>query len=203
MTKATLTDIAGELANLGSQLRQITVKVRSGFQTVGSGVIWRPLAAFAGRLIITNAHVATSSRVSVELADGREFPAVRTKIDPELDLAALKIAAIDIPAATIGQAEVLRVGELVIAVGNPFADKNAVSCGIVVTKHKQTLVTDIRLFPGYSGGPVANCLGRVVGINSMIVNGLGVAISSSTVEGFLSSENRPPLQRRQLLYRKR
>ncbi|MFN6538683.1 MAG: trypsin-like peptidase domain-containing protein, partial [Nostoc sp. EkiNYC01] len=68
------------------RLRLHTVKVKSGSLGVGSGVIWQ-----SDGLIITNAHVATSNRATVELADGRVFDAVRTQFDPQQDLAALKI----------------------------------------------------------------------------------------------------------------
>ncbi|MDM9379671.1 trypsin-like peptidase domain-containing protein [Chlorogloeopsis sp. ULAP01] len=191
MNTTTLTNIADELSNLGKQLRVITVKVRSSYFTGGSGVIWQSSPLFPGSLIITNAHVAFNRRAIVELADGRVLTAVRTKIAPELDLAALTIAATNLPTATIGNADGLRVGELVLAVGNPFADKGAVTTGIVSAKNERLLMADIQLFPGNSGGLLANCLGHVVGINTMIVNGLGVAIPSSTVERFLCGEIHP------------
>jgi serine protease Do len=77
------------------------------------------------------------------------------------------------------------VGEFVLAVGNPFGDSGAVTSGIIHASHQRMVMADIRLFPGNSGGPLADCLGRVIGINTMIVNGLGVAIPSLAVEGFL------------------
>ncbi|MFQ4141478.1 S1C family serine protease [Chlorogloeopsis sp. ULAP02] len=191
MNTTTLTNIADELAHLGNKLRDITVKVHSSYFSGGSGVIWQSSPLFPGSLIITNAHVAFSRRAIVELADGRVFTAIRSKIDPELDLAALTITANNLPTATIGNTDELRVGELVVAVGNPFADKGAVTTGIVSAKKERLLMADIHLFPGNSGGLLANCLGHVVGINTMIVNGLGVAIPSSTVKRFLRSESHP------------
>lgn len=200
-----MTRITDELATVAENLRKVTVQVRSSSYGGGSGVIWQsslhPLqlprqqgrdkdklllpGTEGGSLIITNAHVATNNRATVELWDGRVFEAVRTNIDPTKDLAALKIDATDLPTATIGNSDALRVGEFVLAVGNPFGDSGAVTSGIIHASHQRMVMADIRLFPGNSGGPLADCLGRVIGINTMIVNGLGVAIPSLAVEGFL------------------
>ncbi|MHC5938004.1 S1C family serine protease [Nostoc sp.] len=188
MANTTLTNIAAELTEVAAKLRLRTVKVKSGSLGVGSGVIWQ-----SDGLIITNAHVATSNRATIELADGRVFDAVRTQFDPQQDLAALKIVATDLTAATIGNSEGLRVGELVLAVGNPFAESGAVTTGIIYANNPQAVMADLQLYPGNSGGPLADCLGRVVGINTMIVNGLAVAVPSSTVEHFLQLNSRPQL----------
>ncbi|BAY23153.1 peptidase S1 and S6 chymotrypsin/Hap [Calothrix sp. NIES-2100] len=188
MTTTKITHFSDELAHLAAKLRHSTVKVQSNSQGVGSGVIWQ-----ADGLIITNAHVATSNRATVELADGRVFDAVRTHFDPQQDLAALKITATDLQVATIGDSDALRVGELVLAVGNPFADSGALTAGMIHTRHQQAVMADIRLYPGNSGGPLADCLGRVVGINTMVVHGLAVAIPSVAVNRFLLAANRPRL----------
>ncbi|MBE9038282.1 S1C family serine protease [aff. Roholtiella sp. LEGE 12411] len=188
MANITFNNIAAELTAVAAKLRNSTVKIKSGSLGVGSGVIWQP-----DGLIITNAHVATSNSATVELSDGQVFDAVRTQFNPQQDLAALKIAATNLTAATIGNSEALRVGELVLAVGNPFADSGAVTTGIISANNSRAVMADLRLYPGNSGGPLADCLGRVVGINTMIANGLAVAVPSSTVDRFLSGDNRPQL----------
>jgi serine protease Do len=188
MANTTFTNIAAELTAVAAKLRNSTVKIKSGSLGVGSGVIWQP-----DGLIITNAHVATSNSATVELSDGQVFDAVRTQFDPQQDLAALKIAATNLTAATIGNSEALRVGELVLAVGNPFAESGAVTTGIISANNSRAVMADLRLYPGNSGGPLADCLGRVVGINTMIANGLAVAVPSSTVDHFLNGDNRPQL----------
>ncbi|MEA5502653.1 trypsin-like peptidase domain-containing protein [Halotia wernerae UHCC 0503] len=180
-----ITTITDELATVAAKLRHSTVKVKSGSFGIGSGVIWQP-----DGLIITNAHVAISNKATVELSDGRVFSAVRSHFDPQQDLAALKIVATDLTAATIGNSQTLRVGELVLAVGNPLADSGAVTTGIIFAHHQQMVMADLRLYPGNSGGPLADCLGRVIGINTMIANGLAVAIPSSTVDNFLHGNHR-------------
>ncbi|MBO3462531.1 trypsin-like peptidase domain-containing protein [Aetokthonos hydrillicola Thurmond2011] len=180
----TFTNIANELASVAQKLSQSTVKVRSRRWGDGSGVIWRS-SGEEGAIIITNAHVAISDTPTVELWDGRVFDAVRIHFDPQQDLAALKIAATDLIPVTISDAYKLRVGELVLAVGNPFSDRGAVTTGIIHASTQRAVLADITLFPGNSGGPLANCLGQVVGINTMIVNSLAVAIPSFVVERFL------------------
>ncbi len=184
----TITNLTAELTALAAKLRHTTVKVQSNSQGVGSGVIWQP-----DGLIITNAHVATSHKATVQLSDGRVFDAVRTHFDPQQDLAALKITATNLNIATIGDSDGLRVGELVLAVGNPFADSGAVTTGIIHANHQRAVMANIRLYPGNSGGPLADCLGRVVGINTMVVNGLAVAIPSLAVNRFLRGHSRRQL----------
>jgi serine protease Do len=80
-----------------------------------------------------------------------------------------------------------------LAVGNPFADSGAVTTGIINATYQQAVMADLRLYPGNSGGPLADCLGRVVGINTMIAYGLAVAIPSNAVNSFLQGQSRPQL----------
>jgi serine protease Do len=188
-----LSEIGAELASMADRLRSITVRVRNGNLGIGAGTIWG-----TDGLIITNAHVATRARFSfreatptiVELADGRVFSAIRTHFDPQQDLAALQITATDLTAAEIGDVDKLRVGGLVMAVGNPLDDPGAVTTGTLYAKQSSSLIADVRLYPGNSGGPLADCLGRVVGINTMIVDGLAVAIPISKVVAFLRGRDR-------------
>lgn len=177
-------DITAELATIAQQLRQSTVKVCSSSFGSGSGVIWR-----SDGVIVTNAHVATHHKARVELWDGRVYEAVRISIDPTQDLAVLKIARTNLPVATIGNSDALRVGELVLAVGNPFGDSGAVTSGVIHANKHYTVMADIQLFPGNSGGPLADCQGRVIGINTMIAHGLAMAIPSLTVEKFLQARH--------------
>ncbi|WP_392532247.1 S1C family serine protease [Nostoc sp. C117] len=178
----TFTNLSAELTEVADKIRQTSVKIRSSNMGVGSGVIWQ-----SNGLIITNAHVAVSNKLTVELWDGREFQGVPTKIDPTKDLAVLKIPTSNLHAATIRNSSELRVGEIVLAVGNPLSDTNAVTTGIISQIQGNSLIADIQLFPGNSGGAMTDSLGRVVGINTMIAFGLAIAISTHTVEGFLES----------------
>ncbi|MDQ6603660.1 MAG: trypsin-like peptidase domain-containing protein [Chloroflexota bacterium] len=188
-TPSGLTDAFVEMA---AQLRRATVQVRgrrgpSGQQGGGSGVIWQP-----DGLIITNAHVARGPQAFIELADGRTFEATVTARDERRDLAALKVDATDLPAAVIGDSDALRVGALVLAVGNPLGLTGALTTGVVHAaatpdgpRGHGWVQADVRLAPGNSGGPLADAEGRVIGINSMIAGGLALAVPSNAVARFL------------------
>jgi len=193
ITKDASTDIASELAAVALGLHHSTVQVRSRSSGGGSGVIWH-----SDGLIITNAHVARDERVTVELCDGRVIDAVRTSVDPRRDLAALRIEATDLPVVTVGDSDALRVGELVLAMGNPQGVIGALTTGIIhgvsptdAQNRNRWIMADVRLAPGNSGGPLANARGQVIGINTMIVGGLAFAVPSNEVERFLKGGSRP------------
>lgn len=173
-----------ELAAVAAVLSRSTVQVRSRRFSGGSGVIWHP------NLIITNDHVVRGPRATVELSGGRVFDAVCTSRDPQRDLATLTVDATDLPVATIGDSDALRVGELVVAVGNPLGMIGALTTGIIHAVapkdiSRRWVQADIRLAPGNSGGPLADVQGRVIGINTVIAGGLALAVPSNAVERFL------------------
>jgi len=175
----------GEVAE---RLRRSTVQVRlRGAHAGGSGVIASP----DGR-IVTNAHVARGGDASVELWDGRSLAARLVARDSRRDLAALQVEASGLPAAAFGDSDRLRVGELVMAIGNPMGFIGALTRGVVHAVGRlpglgpqSWVLADVRLAPGNSGGPLADSQGRVVGINTMIVHGLGAAVPASAVSPFL------------------
>jgi serine protease Do len=177
----------GEIAE---QLRRSTVLVHSGGRGSGSGVVWS-----SDGMIITNAHVVRGSRVSVQLWDGREFEASVHSRDPRRDLAQLRIAATSLPAANAADSSAVRPGELAIAIGNPMGFVGALATGVIHAVgplrglgRQSWVQADVRLAPGNSGGPLANALGQVVGINTMVVRGgLALAIPSNAVRDFLSA----------------
>lgn len=170
--------VAGAAAPLAARLAGITVEVRghgrgsSAGAPVGAGVVWR-----ADGLILTNAHVAEGA-VSVVLPDRRVLPARLAARDVEHDLAALVVEATGLSAAELGDSDTLRVGELVLAVGNPLGVVRALSAGLVHATGRRFIQADLRLAPGNSGGPLADARGRVVGLNAMIVGGLALAVPS-------------------------
>jgi serine protease Do len=180
--------VGSELAQVVERLRKSVVHLGGHGPGGGSGVIWRP------GLIVTNAHVATDSSALVETWDGREFHAELISRNPRRDLAALRSDALNLDVAELGSASDLRAGDLVIAVGHPWGARGAVTTGIVhaaLGRRSRWLEADIGLAPGNSGGPLADVHGCVVGINSMIVNGLGMAVPTSEVERFLKHEEEP------------
>jgi serine protease Do len=179
------------------ELRRATVQVRAHRNGVGSGVIWSQ----DGR-IVTNSHVVEGAGnpggLEVELWDGRRLPGKIVNRDRRRDLAALQVEASGLPAAIPGDSDALRAGELIIAVGNPLGFTGAASTGVVhhVTGaggalgpfgNRPWVVSQLRLAPGNSGGPLANARGEVVGINTMIAAGLAFAIPSRSVAQFLKA----------------
>ena len=174
----------GEIAE---QLRRSTVLIHAGGCGAGSGVIWS-----SDGIVVTNAHVVHGSRVSVQLWDGREFEAAIQSRDARRDLAQLRIAAANLPAASAADSAELRPGELAIAIGNPLGFVGALATGVIHAVgplrglgRQDWVQADVRLAPGNSGGPLANAHGRVVGINTMVAGSLALAIPSNAVRDFL------------------
>ncbi|MCG6944973.1 MAG: DegQ family serine endoprotease [Deltaproteobacteria bacterium] len=159
-------------------------------QGAGSGVI-----ISEDGYILTNNHVVEGAKeVTVTLADKKEYGAQVVGRDPKTDLAVLKIEAKKpLPAAAMGDSEHLRVGDWVVAIGNPFGLSHTVTSGIVSAKgrvigagpYDDFIQTDASINPGNSGGPLFNMSGEVVGINTAIIpygQGIGFAIPVNTAK---------------------
>lgn len=162
----------------------------------GSGAVIAP-----DGYILTNSHVVHNAReVSVRFTDGSIRSAEIVGEDPPTDLAALKVLASGLPYAQIGDSNTLKVGQLVIAVGNPLGLESTVSNGVVSSLGRAIRSISGRLIeniiqhtaplnPGSSGGPLVNTRGQVVGINTAIIaaaQGIGFAIPSNTASWVLS-----------------
>jgi len=178
--------LASGLADVAKRLLCSTVQIHAGKAGAGSGVIWQ-----ADGLIVTNAHVAREP-VRVVLPDGRAMKGRVLAWDRECDLAAVAVDAHDLPAALVGDSGALRVGELVIAVGHALGLPAAITAGVIHVlpprgRQQGLIRADLRLAPGNSGGPLADAGGRVIGINTMIADGLGCAVPSRLVKRFLVS----------------
>jgi serine protease Do len=152
-------------------------------QALGSGFI-----VDAAGHVVTNAHVVeNANEVKVRLADEREFVAKVKGRDARLDIAVLElVGASNLPFAALGSSAELRVGEYVVAIGNPFALGHTVTMGIVSAKSRAIgagpyddfIQTDASINPGNSGGPLFNLRGQVVGINTAInPNGKGIGFA--------------------------
>ena len=168
--------------------------------SLGSGVIVDP----AG-LIVTNNHViANGTDIKVVLADRREFEARVLLTDERTDLAVLKIDVPDeaLPALTLGDSDALEVGDLVLAIGNPFGVGQTVTSGIVsalartkvgVSDYQFFIQTDAAINPGNSGGALVNMSGELIGINTAIFSrgggsiGIGFAIPTNMVRTVVAS----------------
>lgn len=179
-----------DFGDVAERLRRSTVQVSGSAARhgSGSGIVWDP-----DGLIITNAHVARGDSAAIELWDGRRFEAKVTARDPRRDLASLRAAERDLPAATAGDSGALRPGELVVAVGNPLGFIGALTTGVVHALgplrglgRQPWVQAAVRLAPGNSGGPLADVHGRVIGVNTMVAaGGLALAVPSNAVAEFL------------------
>lgn len=157
---------------------------------LGSGVI-----VSANGYILTNYHVVdAASEIEIALSDGRTLPARVIGSDPETDLAVLRIEATGLPAITFAQPDTLKIGDWVLAMGNPFGVGQTVTAGIVsalgrthlgINTFENFIQTDAAINPGNSGGALVDASGNLVGINSAIYSrtggsqGIGFAIPVS------------------------
>src|SRR5581483_12014097 len=140
-------------------------------------------------MVVTNAHVVGDARVTdVELWDGRRMRGEIVGRSRRRDVAVVRVDAADLAAAAIGDSSAVRVGEWVVAVGNPLGFIGAASTGVIHGFARgDWLVSQLRLAPGNSGGPLANARGEVVGLNTMIAGGLAFAVPTDAVKRFVSA----------------
>jgi serine protease Do len=177
--------MTGELEALAGKLARVTVQIRNGREGAGCGIIWG-----SNGLIISNAHVARSRFLEIELSDGRVLDGRVWSRDPQSDLAAIMIAASGLPMPETADVGMLRPGEIVVALGHPFGLANALALGVVHqvdadSGRNRWIRADIRLAPGNSGGPLATVGGEVIGINTLIAGGLAHAIPVAGVRRFV------------------
>ncbi|TVS17132.1 MAG: PDZ domain-containing protein [Gammaproteobacteria bacterium] len=167
--------------------------------SLGSGVIVRP----DGHILTNNHVIADADEILVALADGREAPARVVGTDPETDLAVLRVDLEGLTPIELAPSLELRVGDVVLAIGNPFGIGQTVSSGIVSALGRHGIVanapyedfiqTDAAINPGNSGGALVDASGRLVGVNSMIFSrsggshGIGFAIPAGLALDVLDS----------------
>ena len=200
-----LTDLEGQITGAVERLSESVVGIDStrlargyGFGVVpvegqGSGVIIDPSG-----IIVTNNHVIDdAARVQVNLKDGRTFVGEVVGTDPATDVALVKVEAENLPFAELGDSEKLKVGQIVLAIGNALGLPGAptVSMGLIGALGRPLpgtdfvveglIQTDAAINPGNSGGPLADLNGKVIGMNTAMIpfaQGMGFAIPSETIK---------------------
>ena len=165
---------------------------------LGSGVITSP-----DGYIVTNYHVVKGAdKIKVTLSDQREFTGKVVGSDPKTDIAVVKIKAKDLPVLPVGNSDLMKAGDIVIAVGNPYGLNQTVTMGIVsavgrsnvgLADYEDYIQTDAAINPGNSGGALVNASGQLIGINTAIFSttggyqGIGFAIPSNMVKSIEES----------------
>ncbi len=190
------------VSTVADKLAPSVASVRRGSRGAGSA-----FAITADGFLLTSAHVVERARtIRVALVDGRDLSARVVGADPLSDLAVLRAEASDLVPAELGDADRLRVGQLVVAIGNPYGFSWTVTAGVVSALGRSlptrpgrivenVIQTDAALNPGNSGGALADRLGRVVGVNTAVAGvGLGLAVpinaGTRSIVAALMSEGR-------------
>ena len=188
-----LQELNAEMAGVVRQTRDSLVRITNGHSSAGSGLVWS-----SEGLIITNAHVVQRAAPTVFLPDGRSLLARVLAHDPQRDLALLSVKASGLTPLLLGDAQQLRPGELVFAVGHPWGVARAATAGVVIglgadlpdgqreASRREWLMVSLVLRPGNSGGPLVDAAGRLLGVNTIMTGPeVGGAVPVHVVKAFL------------------
>lgn len=192
---------SGDAGLLDAYSRAVTAAVEKAGPSVvsiavNSGKWWRPGGSGSGFVftpdgfILTNSHVAgNAAGIQVKFADGRQYKAELIGDDPDTDLAVLRVHAPDLQHLELADSKEVKVGQVAIAIGNPYGFQHSVTAGVVSALGRSlqaesgrmiedVIQTDAALNPGNSGGPLVDSLGRVIGLNTaMIMPAQGIAFA--------------------------
>jgi len=193
--KSALVSLSEEIENVADKVSQSVVSVRSRTIGIGSGVIWS-----SDGLIVTCSHIVRKlGELKVSFSNGKSFPAKVIGNDPYSDIALLKIQTngkndgISLNPIEIGDSKNLKAGQFVLALANPYGEFPSITEGIITSERSSLggsrwgaitdniVITDARLNPGYSGGPLVDVEGKMIGLNAAYVSSRGIAIRASKV----------------------
>jgi S1-C subfamily serine protease len=183
-----LQSLSEATAEIVSKTSPSVVTVNNGMGS-GSGIVWSP----EGHIVTASHVVGKRSTVEVSLENGKSHEAQVIGRDPYTDIALLKIEAKTLKPIELGDSQNLKPGQFVLALANPFDRQVSVTQGIVTAVHgairtmggitiEDTIVTDARLNPGYSGGPLIDVYGKMIGLNTAFVWNRGIAVPINTIK---------------------
>jgi serine protease Do len=194
-TKSALISLSEEIENVADKVSQSVVSVHSRTRGNGSGVVWT-----SDGLIVTCSHIVRNlDELEVSLSNGKSFPAKVIGNDPYSDIALLKIQpngkndSISLNPIEVGDSENLKAGQFVLALANPYGQYPSITEGIITSERSSLggsqwgaitdniVISDTRLNPGYSGGPLVDVEGKMIGLNAAYVSSRGIAIRASKV----------------------
>lgn len=187
-TQSILLTLSNNLADAVERAGSSTVAVHARQRHPASGVLWR-----SGVIVATDHTIERDDDITVTLPDGTSIPATLAGRDPSTDIAILKVDGTQLPVAAVGDGAALRVGHLALAVGRFGEGGLGTSLGVVSAlggswntwrggQVDQFIRADVTLYPGFSGGPLVNAAGEIVGINtSGLSRSMGLTIPAATV----------------------
>jgi len=183
--------VIGVVERVGDAVVSLAVSAQRSREGQGSGVVFTP-----DGYVLTNAHVVDGAKkITARLTDGRTLEASVVGADPSNDLAVVRVSAGSLPYVEVGSSRALRVGQLVVAIGNPLGFQSTVTAGVVSALNRSMRSREGRLIenivqhtaplnPGNSGGPLVDSRGRLVGVNTAIIafaQGISFAVPADTV----------------------
>jgi S1-C subfamily serine protease len=192
--------VIGVVEKVGPAVVSIGVRQKDTRGNAGEGAASGVIIAPDGFVLTNNHVVENAAEVQVGLMNGDTFKAEIVGTDPATDLAVVRAATNGLPIAELGDSDTLRVGQLVIAIGNPFGFQSTVSTGVISALGRamrsptgrlieSVIQTDVPLNPGNSGGPLVDTRGRVIGVNTAIIRpaqGISLAIPVKTASWVIS-----------------
>jgi serine protease Do len=171
------------------KVRRSTVLISDG-RGAGSGIVWNRSGS-----VLTNSHVAHGDELTLTDYQGRRLRGSVTRRDSESDMALVETGTSNLIPADIGDSDRIRPGEIAIAIGNPLGATGAAAWGIIhsigpfeIGSRRTWIQADLRLAPGNSGGPLVTASGQVIGMNTMVYQGLGLAAPANEAAAFAHGE---------------
>src|SRR5213593_44305 len=188
-SSAILETVSNAIVNVADKLSPSVVRIGAGRWRGGTGTVW----SRDGHIVTSNHVLGRTDEIEVGFSDGTKQVAKVVGRDPYSDIALLKIDSDHLSPVEAGDSDALKVGQFVLALANPMGRNPSATYGIVTNPAfsirswwggapNKVLVTDARLNPGYSGGPLVDARGRMVGINAAYANNRGISVPVNTIK---------------------